>query len=71
MIKSKKILLSGGRVMRQLNTDVTVRSQDKETQFINPQEGRVRDYDDQPYRDDNVMVRASKRRAFFTSVSEF
>ena len=27
------------------------------------------DYDDQPYDDDNVLVRASKRRAFLASSS--
>ncbi len=56
--------------MSQLNTDVTVRNQDEETQVFNPEEGRVRDYDDQPYGDDNVLVRASKRRAFLYTASQ-
>jgi hypothetical protein len=56
--------------MSQLNTDVTVRNQDEEAQVFNPEEGRVRDYDDQPYGDDNVLVRASKRRAFLYTASQ-
>ncbi len=31
----------------------------------------VRDFDEEPYGNDNLLVRASKRRAYFTSVSEF
>lgn len=31
----------------------------------------VPDYDDQPYSDDNVLVRASKRRSFLASVARF
>ncbi len=56
--------------MNQINAEVIVSNQDEETQGLNPEEGRMLDYDDQPYGDDNILIRASKRRAFLYSASQ-
>ena len=42
-----------------------------EAETIEAKEKVVRDFDEEPYGNDNLLVRASKRRAYFTSVSEF
>ena len=56
--------------MNQINTEVKVSYQGEEAQIISPEEGRMLDYDDQPYGDDNILIRASKRRAFLYSASQ-
>ena len=56
--------------MNQINTEVKVSNQYEETQNFSPEESRMLDYDDQPYGDDNILIRASKRRAFLYSASQ-
>ena len=56
--------------MNQINTEVKVSNQDEETQNFSPKESRMLDYDDQPYGDDNILIRASKRRPFLYSASQ-
>ncbi len=56
--------------MNQINTEVKVSNQDEETQNFSPEESRMLDYDDQPYGDNNILIRASKRRAFLYSASQ-
>ncbi len=57
--------------MGQLNTEVKTIINDAEQKGYNLEEIKVMDYDDQPYGDDNILVRSSKRRAFFSNLSEF
>ena len=42
-----------------------------EAEIIEVNEKVVRDFDEEPYGNDNLLVRASKRRTYFASVSEF
>lgn len=55
--------------MNQIEKEVTLISADCQFDGMEAKEIAMPDYDDQPYGDDNVLVRASKRRAFLASVS--
>ena len=51
--------------MNQLDKEISVIRADGQFDGMEAKEITMPDYDDQPYGDDNVLVRASKRRAFF------
>jgi hypothetical protein len=55
--------------MNQLNKEITVIRAEAQFDGMEAKEIAMPDYDDQPYGDDNVLVRASKRRAFLASAS--
>ena len=55
--------------MNQLDMEMNSISTDLEFDVTEAKEISMPDYDDQPYGDDNVLVRASKRRAFQASAS--
>lgn len=55
--------------MNELNEEVQVMNDDQVTAAVS-EEPRVLDYDEQPYGNDNVLVRASKRRAYLMSASK-
>ena len=48
--------------MNQLDMEMNSISTDREFDVMEAKEIAMSDYDDQPYGDDNVLVRASKRR---------
>ena len=52
--------------MNELNEEVQVMNDDQVTAAVS-EEPRVLDYDEQPYGNDDVLVRASKRRSFLAS----
>ena len=53
--------------MNQIDKEVNLISADCQFDDMEVKEIAMPDYDDQPYGDDNVLVRASKRRAFLAS----
>jgi hypothetical protein len=53
--------------MNQIDKEVEVITTDNETIGGEVREFAVLDYDDQPYGDDNVLVRSLKRRALLAS----
>ena len=55
--------------MNQIDNEINVIREDSQAHGMESQEIAMPDYDDQPYGDDNVLVRASKRRAFLASAS--
>ena len=55
--------------MNQTDKEMNVIRADSQAYGMETKEIVMPDYDDQPYGDDNVLVRASKRRAFLTSAS--
>ncbi len=55
--------------MNQLDKEISVIRADGQFDGMEAKEITMPDYDDQPYGDDNVLVRASKRRAFLASSS--
>ena len=55
--------------MNQIDEEVNLISADRQFDSMEAKEIAMPDYDDQPYGDDNVLVRASKRRAFLASAS--
>ena len=55
--------------MNQIDKEANLISADCQFDGMEAKEIAMPDYDDQPYGDDNVLVRASKRRAFLASVS--
>ncbi len=55
--------------MNQLDKEVNLIRSDGQFEGMEAKEIVMSDYDDQPYGDDNVLVRASKRRAFLASAS--
>ena len=55
--------------MNQFDKEVNLISADCQFDDMEEKEIAMPDYDDQPYGDDNVLVRASKRRAFLASAS--
>ena len=55
--------------MNQIEKEINVISADCQFDGMEAKEIAMPDYDDQPYGDDNVLVRASKRRAFLASAS--
>ncbi len=55
--------------MNQIDKEVEVISTDNENMGCEVRKFAVLDYDDQPYGDDNVLVRALKRRSFLASSS--
>ena len=55
--------------MNQVDKEVEVISTDNENMGCEVRKFAVLDYDDQPYGDDNVLVRALKRRSFLASSS--
>ena len=57
--------------MNQLDKEITVIRAEAQFDGMEAKEIATPDYDDQPYGDDNVLVRASKRRAFLASSSMF
>ena len=57
--------------MNQLDKEITVIRAEAQFDGMEAREIATPDYDDQPYGDDNVLVRASKRRAFLASSSMF
>ncbi|MBO5620222.1 MAG: hypothetical protein J5959_01170 [Butyrivibrio sp.] len=57
--------------MNQLDKEITVIRAEAQFDGMEAKEFAMPDYDDQPYGDDNVLVRASKRRAFLASSSMF
>ena len=56
--------------MNQLDMEMNSISTDRQFNVIEAKEIALPDYDDQPYGDDNVLVRASKRRSFLNSVAK-
>ncbi len=57
--------------MSQLKKDVNDLNQKEQSQVVSSEEKIFRDYDDQPYSNDNVLVRSYKRRALLVSASDF
>ena len=55
--------------MNQIEKEINVISGDCQFDGMEAKEIAMPDYDDQPYGDDNVLVRASKRRAFLASAA--
>ena len=55
--------------MNQIEKEVNLIISDRQFDGMEAKEIAMPDYDDQPYGDDNVLVRASKRRAFLASAS--
>jgi hypothetical protein len=55
--------------MNQLEKEINVIGADGQLDGMESKEFGMQDYDDQPYGDDNVLVRASKRRSFLASAS--
>lgn len=55
--------------MNQIEKEVNLISADGQFDGLEAKEIAMPDYDDQPYGDDNVLVRASKRRAFLASAA--
>ncbi len=55
--------------MNQFDKEVNLISADCQFDDMEVKEIAMPDYDDQPYGDDNVLVRSSKRRAFLASAS--
>ena len=55
--------------MNQFDNEVNLISADCQFDGLEAKEIAMPDYDDQPYGDDNVLVRASKRRAFLASAA--
>ncbi len=58
-----------GKIMNQFDKEINVIRADGQFDGMDAKEIAMLDYDDQPYGDDNVLVRASKRRAFLASSS--
>ena len=56
--------------MNQLDKEMNSISTDRQFNVMEAKEIALPDYDDQPYGDDNVLVRASKRRSFLNSVAK-
>ncbi len=56
--------------MNQLDMEMNSISTDRQFNVMEAKEISLPDYDDQPYGDDNVLVRASKRRSFLNSVAK-
>ncbi len=56
--------------MNQLDMEMNSISIDRQFNVMEAKEIALPDYDDQPYGDDNVLVRASKRRSFLNSVAK-
>jgi hypothetical protein len=56
--------------MNQLDMEMNSISTDRQFNVMEAKEIALPDYDDQPYGDDNVLVRASKRRSFLNSVAK-
>jgi len=54
--------------MSQFNAEIM--NQDEESDGFKSERTEVRDYDEVPYGDDNILVRAMKRHAFLASTSE-
>lgn len=42
-----------------------------ESGATNPEKNVMLDYDEEPYSDDNILVRAARRRSFLISPSRF
>ena len=55
--------------MNQIEKEIDGISGDCQFDGMEAKEIAMPDYDDQPYGDDNVLVRSSKRRAFLASAS--
>ena len=56
--------------MNQIDKEANLISADCQFDGMEAKEIAMPDYDDQPYGDDNVLVRASKRRAFLYTASQ-
>ena len=52
-------------------TDETAMNNEDKSNCGSPEGSISGDYDDQPYNDDNVLVRSLKRRSFLISSSNF
>ena len=57
--------------MNQTEKEIDVISMDCQSNGMEGKDLGMPDYDDQPYCDDNVLVRASRRRAFLASSSMY
>lgn len=55
--------------MNPIEKEINVISVDRQFDGMEAKDIAMPDYDDQPYGDDNVLVRASKRRAFLASAA--
>ena len=55
--------------MSNFGTEEKTVNMDEQANASKPEKTFLRDYDDEPYGDDNVLVRASKRRSFLISSS--
>ena len=55
--------------MNQIDKEANLISADCQFDGMEAKEIAMPDYDDQPYGEDNVLVRASKRRAFLASAA--
>lgn len=56
--------------MDELNAVIDMETS-SEAGFIGAEERMIRDYDEEPYSNDNILVRASKRRSFFNLRSDY
>ena len=56
--------------MNQLDMEMNSISTDRQFNVMETKEIALPDYDDQPYGDDDVLVRASKRRSFLNPVAK-
>lgn len=63
------IFVGGEETMNQIDKEVNEISADCELNGIESKEISIPDYDEQPYGNDDVLVRASKRRSFLASAS--
>ncbi len=52
-------------------TDENAMNKDDKLNCGSPEGNTFKDYDDEPYSDDNVLVRSLKRRSFLISSSNF
>jgi hypothetical protein len=66
-----KILLLGGEYMSNYITDETAMNNEDKSNCGSSEGNTFKDYDDEPYSDDNVLVRSLKRRSFLISSSNF
>ena len=55
--------------MNQIDKETSLISTEYQPDGMETKELGMQDFDDQPYGDDNVLVRASKRRSFLASSS--
>lgn len=56
--------------MKQLDQEIIIENGSEKAEGFYEVNKRVLDYDDQPYGEDNILVRSSKRRSLLASFSK-